>query len=95
MSVIKRSEIRKYWKVFRYSIYIIAVLSLWIGIKKEKHERKIADGIEELSKQYSQTERTKRGTDQRDIVKNIEGMFGKYLHWEFPYATLGCACVMS
>ncbi|VDI06530.1 Hypothetical predicted protein, partial [Mytilus galloprovincialis] len=42
-------------------------------------KREIKDDIELLSLEYSKQERKDTAPTEPDIVKNLEGMFGKYL----------------
>lgn len=63
-----------------YRLLIISII-IFLGKSSSKQmKREIKDDIELLSIEYSEKQKRKSESTETDIVKNLQGMFGKYLH---------------
>lgn len=61
-------------------LLIISII-IFLGKSSSKQmKREIKDDIELLSIEYSEKQKRKSESTETDIVKNLQGMFGKYLH---------------
>ena len=63
-----------------YRLLIISIIFFLGKSSSKQMKREIKDDIELLSIEYSEKQKRKSESTETDIVKNLQGMFGKYLH---------------